>query len=688
MNAYKRVLGNNIECSILSGSNKGNSKYTFATIQTLSKDNVLNSFDKEEFDYIVFDEVHRIAADSYKKVYNYFNPKFLLGMTATPERTDGADIYQLFEYNIAYEIRLQEAMKEELICPFHYYGVTDLVVNGLTIEDNTDFNKLVSNERIKHILDKIKFYGYSGNRVKGLVFVSRKEEAISLSKSFNELGYRTRALSGSNSQQERSDAVSLLEQESYEGGLDYIFTVDIFNEGIDIPAVNQVVMLRPTQSSIIFIQQLGRGLRKYNDKEHVVVIDFIGNYTNNFLIPIALSGDNTYNKDNIRRFVSEGSNIIPGASTISFEKIVKERIFKSIDKANFEDVKLIRESYFNLKNKIGKIPSLSDYSNYGSIDIMRIISKFDSYHSFLKKVEKEYDIELSDTEDKFVNFISLKYLNGKRPHELEMIKLIIDGKNDIINSFRNTMISKYPNLKYNTNTQNNIINQMTQTYQTGTGASTFKGVIFLEGNSDTYVTSDVFSNLLNNNIFKEMIIELISYGLERNELLYSERYKDTSFKLYEKYTYDDVFRLLDWDKGEVALNVGGYKHDKPTNTFPIFINYDKHDEISDTIKYEDELVSTKKLKWISKSKRTMESPEIKLLQNIENNNVDINLFIRKNKDDKISKEFYYLGKINPDGNFKEFMLTDKVTAVEVGYNLENELREDLFEYIAGSEDKE
>lgn len=144
--------------------------------------------------------------------------------------------------------------------------------------------------------------------------------------------------------------------------LDYIFSVDILNEGVDIVEVNQVIMLRPTQSPIVFIQQLGRGLRKAENKEYVVILDFIGNYNNNFMIPVALSGDRTYNPDTIRKYVISGNNTIPGTSTIHFDEISKEKIFNSIDK--IKGMKsIIRESYISLKNRLGRTPLLFDFTN-------------------------------------------------------------------------------------------------------------------------------------------------------------------------------------------------------------------------------------------------------------------------------------------------------------------------------------
>ena len=206
--------------------------------------------------------------------------------------------------------------------------------------------------------------------------------------------------------------------------LDYIFSVEILNEGVDIVEVNQVIMLRPTQSPIVFIQQLGRGLRKADGKEYVVILDFIGNYNNNFMIPIALSGDRTYNKDNIRSYILEGVRVIPGASTVHFDEISRKKIFSSVDNANFSDIKLIKENYTNLKNKLGRIPHLKDFDDYGEMDVLRIFDNksLGSYYKFLVKYEKDYTIRLSEMKEKIVEFISKKLANGKRIQELQLLK--------------------------------------------------------------------------------------------------------------------------------------------------------------------------------------------------------------------------------------------------------------------------
>ncbi len=255
----------------------------------------------------------------------YFTPDLWLGMTASPD-TQRFDIYKLFDHNIAYEIRLQQAMEENLLCPFHYFGIHDVFVNGKQIgdmeSDEHAFNQLVNEERVRHIITQAEYYGYSGNRLKGLIFCSRKDEAKALSEAFNQRGYHTAVLTGEDSESKRNACIEKLTKEltsnADEDYLDYIFSVDIFSEGVDIPEINQVIMLRPTESPIVFIQQLGRGLRKFEGKDFVVILDFIGNYKNNFLIPIALSGDQSYNKDTVRRYLMSGDRMIPGFIYHSF----------------------------------------------------------------------------------------------------------------------------------------------------------------------------------------------------------------------------------------------------------------------------------------------------------------------------------------------------------------------------------
>ena len=693
--SFERVFGNTRTMGIVSGESREFDKdYIFATIQTMSKEDIYCQYDKSYFDAIVFDEAHHTSASSYKRIMDYFKPKFTLGMTATPDKRDdqlaGKNIYELFNHQIAYEIRLQEALEEDLLCPFHYFGITDIAMHDseATYTNIDDFRYLTSDERVTRVMEQARYYGHSGNRVKGLIFCSRVEEAKELSKKFNERGWRTIALSGVNSEKERENAIDRLVMDTEvndkgESQLDYILSVDVFSEGVDIVEINQVIMLRPTESPIVFIQQLGRGLRKAKEKEFVVILDFIGNYTNNFMIPIALSGDRTYNKDNIRRYVLEGTRMIPGASTLHFDEISRKKIFKAIDNANFSDIKLIKENYINLKNKLGYIPRLIDFDRFGEMDVLRIFdnNSLGSYYKFLMKYEKEYTIRLNETEEKFIEFISKKLANGKRMLDLEMINCILIYRNHLFAKLKEIVKEKYAH-ELTELEKISIKNILTNEFPTGSQAKTYEKCIFIEQEGDDFRIANEFDQLLENHAFKNMIQELIIFGLSRYQTQYSNTYQDTSLVLYKKYTYEDVCRLLNWEHGEVALNIGGYKYDKHTKTFPVFINYDKADDISATTKYEDHFINNATLVAISKSGRSTKSEDVQNFLHAYERGIKVPLFVRKNKDDKVSKEFYFLGYMNASGKTEEIIMpgTTKL-AVEIEWNLKVPVREDIYEYI-------
>ena len=706
--SYEKVFANTVSMGLVgAGYHEYEADYVFATVQTLNRDEHLLQYAKDVFDCIVLDEAHHVPADTYRKIMDHFTPKLWLGMTATPDKRDdnveGRNVYEIFNYQIAYEIRLQQAMEENLLCPFHYFGITDLSMIG-DEEAARDFNMLTSDERVRHIVNQADYYGYSGDKVKGLIFCSNIKETEELSAKFNQIinpatgkNFRTVALNGSASEQERQDAFERLamnEDESSEDRqpLDYIFSVEILNEGVDIVEVNQVIMLRPTQSPIVFIQQLGRGLRKASGKEYVVILDFIGNYNNNFMIPIALSGDRTYNKDNIRRYVMEGGRVIPGASTVHFDEISRKRIFASVDNANFSDIKLIKENYNNLKNKLGRIPALRDFDDYGEMDVIRIFdnNSLGSYYKFLVKYEKEYTIRLSEDEEKVIEFVSKKLASGKRIQELQLLKRILVytrgiSKIGLFAGLENDLKS-YGKVM-SKDQQENIIHVMTNEFPAGSGKKTYAQCVFIEKDDSDYKPAKSFAEMLANNDFYNILKELVDFGISRYKRDYSKTYGQTDLVLYQKYTYEDVCRLLNWEQNEVPLNIGGYKFDKKTKTFPVFINYDKAENISDTTRYEDHFVPgfRDRLIAISKSGRSMQSEDVQNFLKAKERGIQVELFVRKNKDDKISKEFYYLGHMTASGNAKEFtMANTEKTAVEIEWILDVPVREDIYEYIVNA----
>ncbi len=193
-----------------------------------------------------------------------------------------------------------------------------------------------------------------------------------------------------------------------------------------------------------------------------------------------------------------------------------------------------------------------------------------------------------------------------------------------------------------------------------------------------------FEEMLKNPDFSVIIKELIEFGIHRYKTNFSNRYQDTDFVLYQKYTYEDACRLLNWEHNEVPLNIGGYKYDKNTKTFPVFINYDKAEDISDTTKYEDHFINAATLIAVSKSGRTLQSEDVQNFLHAKERGIDVHLFVRKNKDDKISKEFYYLGRMSASGKTEEFCMANTAkTAVEIEWILDTPVRDDIYQYIIG-----
>lgn len=665
-----------IQYGILSANHKDFHKpYLFSTINMLSKEENLTQFAPTHFDYIIIDETHRAGASSYLKILNYFQPQFLLGMTATPERTDGFDIYQLFDHNIAYEIRLNQAMQENLLCPFHYFGITDITVDNQEINDNSTFNDLTTDARVTHIINQSQYYGFSGERLRGLIFCSQIEEAQILSQKFNERGFNTIALSGKDSQETRTNAIHKLEQKERSTGLDYIFTVDIMNEGIDIPAINQIIMLRPTKSAIIFVQQLGRGLRKYPQKDYVVILDFIGNYQNNFMIPIALSGDTSYNKDNIRHYVAEGNRFIFGASTIHFDKIARQKIYQAIDSAKLSDTALLKNEYLQLKQKLGKIPSIFDFSQFGSIDILKFLDKFKTYHNFLQKYDKDYTIRFNTIQEEILYFISYRFAKGKRIHELLALKLLLKNTSHLLMDIKQILTTKY-HQELTEQIKVSLIRNLTNLFTISNEQAKFSNCIFIKKSDNDYIINDIFKSVLQDEKFYFQINEILDFALERYQKYYQNKYKNTNLVLYQKYTYEEVCYLLNWPQKINPNAMAGYFYEKTTHTMPVFINYIAPDK--KRVDYTNEFLSNTLITAYSKSNRKLDSSDAKHIYNANEEQNKLYLFVRKPSEDKEAKEFYFLGEIIAQGN-PEF--APKYNGFKILYKLDTPVRADIFDYL-------
>ena len=653
-NSYQRVFGNAVSMGLVgAGYHQYGKDYVFATVETLNKDAHLQKYKPDEFDCIILDEAHHSSANTYQKVMQYFRPRLFLGMTATPDkRTDNDandNIYEIFHHQIAYEIRLQQAMEEDLLCPFHYFGITDLSVVQDTKAKNIleeEFNKLICDERVKHIIEQSEYYGYSGNRVKGLIFCSRKQECKELSKKFNDLGYRTVALSGEDSEEVRQNAFERLAMEEGEQTdktkpLDYIFSVDILNEGVDIVEVNQVIMLRPTQSPIVFIQQLGRGLRKANGKEYVVILDFIGNYNNNFMIPVALSGDRSYNADTIRKYVISGNRTIPGASTIHFDEVAKNKIFHSIDR--IRGIKsIIRESYISLKNRLGRTPRLYDFYSNNEVDPLVIIREYKTYYGFLESMEKaNYCCTLTEQEKLILEYLSKTILSGVRPEELEILQLLLRQNAISIETFQ-----KLYQEKYRKNIMEDQVNCALEVLQ-GKFVSNekeyqkYETIDMISCDQTSRITRvSKYGELLRNVEFRSQVEDIIQVGLAR----YHDKFMNTNevvspFVLYEKYSRRDVSLLMNCGKDLSSVMFGMKRIQEDVFIFVTYHKEKAEDErnyVDGKPDYADVFEDNMIFKWDSKIGMGMESTYMKDVITAPRKH----LFVKKSD---AESNFYYMG---------------------------------------------
>ena len=704
LTSFRKVFEDKKSMGIVgAGYSDYDADYIFAMVETLHKEDNLRKFAPEEFDCIVLDEAHHSPANTYQKVMEYFKPKLFLGMTATPDKRDDGDasknVYELFHYQIAYEIRLQQAMEEDLLCPFHYFGISDISVvtdeqmKARNISEE-DFGKLTSDERVRHVIEQAKYYGYSGDRVKGLVFCSRNRECKELSAKFNALGYRTIALSGDNKDKEREKAFERLAMNEEDATdemqpLDYIFSVDILNEGVDIVEVNQVIMLRPTQSPIVFIQQLGRGLRKAENKEYVVILDFIGNYNNNFMIPVALSGDRTYNADTIRKYVISGNNTIPGASTVHFDEIAKEKIFNSIDKIKGMR-SIIKESYISLKNRIGRTPLLFDFYEQGEIDPLVIIREYKTYWQFLEAMEKgKYFSKLTDHEKLILDYLSKTILSGVRPSELFLLQKLLTKKTFSVNEVQKELKRL---LDYNITDL-----EMRESVKILQGCFTSKDEEYQKYKTIEIMDYDEkqgvrcfasYANCLLDNEFNTQVKDIINVGLARYRDKYAHgKVEQTPFVLYEKYSRRDVSLLMNCGKD---MSSTMYGMSRIGDDVFIFITYHKEEaeegknyaegkpDYADA--FEDNLI----FKWDSQIGKDNSSPYMQKVLTAPRKH----LLVKKSD---AESSFYYMGQfdiIESLDSQKEDNSGKMKPIAKVTMKMHHPVREDLLRYLQSNISKE
>lgn len=698
MESYRRVLGDTISLGMYTGNEKTSADYLFATIQTISVDDNLTRFKPTHFDYIVIDETHRAGAKSYQKIFDYFQPKFVLGMSATPERMDGFDIFSQFDHNLAYEIRLHQALDQGMLTPFHYYGVSELEINGEQIEEKSKFNRLTVDERIDHVYEKMAFYNCDDGEVRGLIFCSKNKESDEISRKLNQRGLRTLAISSETSEMNRQEAIRRLELLHHdENKLDYLLTVDIFNEGIDIPSVNQVVMLRPTQSANIFVQQLGRGLRKTATKEYLTVIDFIGNYKNNYLVPIALFGDKSYNREQLRNLIVQGTTKMPSSCSVNFDEIAKKQIFAAIDNTNLQQKSALKDDYKMMKYKLGRQPMMMDFVRFGSRDPYQYVNDAKSYYHFVQSLAKDETPLLDEKTEKLLIGLQGEVLNAKRISEVILFKLLLSQGQTSRSEIAEVLEKTYGILLSQLDWESCLINsnmlfhtvEKERNGEKITYAEKYNLKI-TERNGDSIKQARDLKIALENKYFQIYLDDAIEYAEYRYKQTFeSSRYRD-GFLISEKYTKKDIFRILNWLKNfplqSGYINIPeNYKITPEQLNCPIFVTYHKDGDISKTTQYKDLFVNESILEWYSTSNRYLESSDIDPIIKSTETNLRIPLFIQKIKPKKNAKNadkgYYYLGDVTPIPLSQQQCEEHGKPIVKLHFKLNDPVEEKLFEYL-------
>lgn len=612
ISAYRAVLkDNNFGELWVDNYEPSNYQYVFASVSMLNNRLQDLNLSAEYFDYIVIDECHHLIANSYRGIINYFEPKVLLGLTATPERMDGGDIQEDFHNRIAAEIRLPEALNRKLLCPFQYFGVSDSIdlstvswVKGRYVASELSSLYTANDKRVSEILSALEKYTKDINDVRSVGFCVTMEHAKYMAEKFTFAGLKADYLTSANNQNRDRVRSQLLNKE-----INYLFVVDIFNEGVDIPEIDTVLFLRPTESLTVFLQQLGRGLRLAENKDCLTVLDFVGNakpeynFENKFR---ALIGKTT---TTVKKEVEDNFPHLPIGCSIILEKKAKQVILENITAATILNrVKLIQKIQ-NYRYQTDLEFNLSKFLWLNNITLQTIYKR-GSWKRLCQEANVCENFEIIN-EKEIVKAISNKWLTCTSISYFEFILRI--AKQDFhihINEFNEVEQKMLLMLHY-----------------------------------DVWQDAGRYGNLQNsireigkNKILVEEIVEVLEYlidNIDFKEIDIQLPYKQP-LKIHARYTRDQIlaaFSLSSFDKKSPSRE--GSAHNQSLNTELLFINLIKSEEdFSPTTMYDDYAINETLFHWQSQNSAGPETPRGLSYINHIIENKTILLFVReKNKDE-------------------------------------------------------
>ena len=621
----------------------------FASIQSLR--NCYNEFKPSFFDYVIVDEFHHSMSDSYLKTLSYFNPKFLLGLTATPKRMDGKDILSLCDYNVVDEIGIKEALEEDLIVPFHYFGVNDYTINYDNIPyKNGKYNEkillenLLLNTRTDYIVEKINKFGFDGDELSAVAFCQNIEHAFFMKEEFSKKGYKSAVITANTSSNERSEILEKFKNKKIE----ILCVVDILNEGIDIPTINLLLFLRPTMSSTIFIQQIGRGLRKAKNKDFVTIIDFIGNHKKDYLLINYFSSE-VDNKDTLftkkEKIINEIKNQfsnIPKSCYVELDRICQNRIIEKIEKINFSSKNILKEMYLDYKAEIGK--SEDEFLQIADFDtnielFQELCLKMHSFYnaqlqfedSKIFKNENEKN-PLNTTEIEFLEYLEKK-LTLVEPFAFLIIDYLATGKEYINNSDLLNKYKEFFDIKGNFEKYyllNRIFEELMEDEileKTLYGYKFSKKYEKLFSNGKLNEKSTIKSNQKVNKLnFINRLKQLIYLGLnefKRNDL---DEFNENILISYKEYKRVELQILLDSKVPKGSWRAGYANTDKD---ICLFATIDKTHIFQENLKYDNSLFADDIIQWISQPKTSHNSSVGQMFIHHKEKSFKVHIFIRK-----------------------------------------------------------
>jgi superfamily II DNA or RNA helicase len=601
------------------GLEPNSNEYVFASVQTLNNRLKEIKLSPEYYDFIVIDEVHHISASSYRPILNYFKPKILLGLTATPERMDNENILEDFCNRIAAEIRLPEALNKKLLCPFQYFGITDSIdltrvkwEKGKYAASELTSLYTKNNVRVGEIISNLAKYTNDINDVRAIGFCVTIEHATFMAEKFNLAGLKAEYLTAKNSN-ERDRIREKFKKKEF----NYLFVVDIFNEGVDIPEIDTVLFLRPTESLTVFLQQLGRGLRLAEGKDCLTVLDFVGNSRPEYDFESkfrALIGKTT---TSVQKEIEDDFPHLPLGCSIILEKKTKETVLENIRKATSLNVNQLITKIVNFQHQTSLPLTLNNFIELNHISIEAIYKK-DSWSRLCQKARVIADFEYTN-EKQIYSAISNKWLSTNSTSYFNFILKIAKQGFDInLNAFDDNGKIMLLMLHYDV-------------WQNAGGFDSLEKSIFQIGKNKTLVNEiiEVLEILIDKIGFKEIDIHL-----PYNQPL----------KLHARYTRDQIlvaFGLSTFDKK--SSNREGAAENKKLNTEILFINLIKSEEnFSPTTMYDDYAISETLFHWQSHNAYGPETNKgLSYIKHVENDK-KILLFVREKANDEKGNTMGYV----------------------------------------------